>query len=221
MTDPFAGLPPTHVHSAGATVRFDSPFADLAVPLNLHQPDPAFIRRWIQPFHMHCLSHLEGLDEPLRTTYHDIDNALVQSLLAYADWRPRLTGAIFAGVRGLAALTDHLGRLLLRSDVCIAGGGYCLTLARLGTPTCRQYLETYLDYYLRHPELPLDQGQVMFALAYIDEAQHTNHARSLRPLWTSFLAARPGWNIASLQQHFAERMVALDALARRFEGRAS
>jgi uncharacterized protein DUF6000 len=215
MTDPFAGLSPEQIHSAGATVHHVSPFSTIEVPLNLAPLEAAFIERWIRPFYQDCLGQFENLEGPLRTVYHSIDEALVCSLLAFADWRPRLTGAIFAALRRLTGLTDHLGRLLLRSDVCYAGDGYCLALARFGTPACVTYLQTYLDYYLRQPHLFFDQGMAMSALTYLDVAHQTNHAVALKPLWVSFVANKPHWDLAQDQERFAQRMVALDILARR------
>jgi hypothetical protein len=59
----------------------------------------------------------------LRPVYDEIDEGLIVTLLSQFDWRPRITGAYFAAVKKLASLDDHIGNLLLRSDVCYAGHG--------------------------------------------------------------------------------------------------
>ena len=215
MTDAYARLSPAQLHSAGAIVRHRSPFSTLDVPVELGAPDHAFIERWITPFYQHCLGEFQSLERPLRSVYHEIDEPLVASLLTFFDWRPRLTGAIFAALRRLTPLADHIGRLLLRSDLSDAGNGYCLALVRFGTPACATYLHTYLDYYLRQPDLYFDQGMAMAALTHLDAVHETNHAAALKPLWVSFVVNKPHWELAQMQELFAQRMVALDALARR------
>jgi len=215
LTDPYAGRSAAEFHSAGAIVRHVSPFSTLDVPLDVGPPDSAFIERWIRPFYQHCLGAFQSLEGPLRPVYGTIDEPLVRSLLAFFDWRPRLTGAIFAALRRLTALTDQIGRLLLRSDLSDAGTGYCLALARFDTPASATYLHTYLDFYLRQRDLYFDQGMAMAALTYLDAAHETNHAAALTPLWESFVANKPHWDLGRDQELFAQRMAVLDAVARR------
>ena len=65
---------------------------------------------------------------------------MVTTLLAYFDWRPRRVGARLAALREMTGFDDHIGRLLVRSDVCYAGKGYCLALARFNTVRAREHL---------------------------------------------------------------------------------
>jgi len=121
-------------HVAGATVRHASPFAEIEVPSHREPLPQPFVQKWVHPFYMPD----PGRDRDrfianLRPVYDEIDEALVVTLLSQFDWRPRITGAYFAAVKKFTSLEDHIGRLLLRSDVCYAGRGYCLALARFDT----------------------------------------------------------------------------------------
>jgi hypothetical protein len=94
-------------------------------------------------------------------------------LLTFFNWRPRIVGANFAAIKNAWQHGDHIGRLLLRSDVCLAGTGYALALARFNNEQSIRYLQMYLDHYLGQVNLWFNQGAVMGALAYLDKANGT------------------------------------------------
>jgi hypothetical protein len=102
------------------------------------------------------------------------------ALLAATDWRPRRVGAYIVALRELHELTDEVGGLLLRSDVCYAGGDYCLALAQLNAPRSRKYLQEYLDYYLTRHDLWFGQSSAISAIAYLDEVN------GMHDLWIHF-----------------------------------
>lgn len=206
------------LHSAGAVVVHESPFKALEVPVEQGHPSEEFIERWIQPFYLSCASHPAQLEVPLRQIFPRLDESLIRTLLTYYNWRPRIVGGFFATLGGFVELTDHVGRLLLRSDVCYAGVTYCFALARFNTPAAVQYLRTYLDYYLRRPDLWFDQSVAFQALQFLDEANQTDHASLLAPLWRDFVANKPNWDPAPTCRRFAERMKTIEGLSARLRG---
>jgi hypothetical protein len=111
---------------------------------------------------------------------------VVTTLLAYFDWRPRLVGAWLAALREMTEFDDHIGRLLVRSDVCYAGKGYCLALARFNTVRARDYLVSYLDYYLGRPDLWFEQSEALGALAYLDQRNGRQDVAKVRDAWERF-----------------------------------
>jgi hypothetical protein len=113
------------LHTAGATVRHESPFAKVVVPVTDERISETLRDKWVIPLYMRvCRGRY---DEAVRNTLaplrDEIDLPVVTTLISYFDWRPRIVGAWLAGLRALPALDDHIGRLLVRSDVCYAGRG--------------------------------------------------------------------------------------------------
>ncbi len=148
-------------HTAGATVRHKSPFADLKVFVRDEPPDRDFIYRWVLPFYMK-----NPADEAFRVAYREVakevDESLIRHLLSFFNWRPRLVGAYFAAILDTKNTLDVIEPLLLRSDVCDAGRGYCLALARMNAQRSPDILERYLDYYLTKYDLWFDQADALY-----------------------------------------------------------
>lgn len=126
------------------------------------------------------------------------------------NWRPRLTGAFFAALRHLTPVEDHIGRLLVRSDLCYAGKLYCVALAEFNTPVGLEYLRRYLMYYLTRPDLDFDQDDAMGAIAWLDGQNGTRMYESFLPLWQTFVDAK-SWkpNLEKSVALFADEMRAL------------
>ncbi|MFI0967583.1 DUF6000 family protein [Streptomyces sp. NPDC021080] len=82
--------------------------------------------------------------------------------------RERRTAAWLAAVSRRGHFREHLRALLLESEVCCAGGAYCVALASFGTARDADLLAAYPDRYLRRPYLAHDQPTAMGALAYAD-----------------------------------------------------
>ncbi|MFD9377367.1 DUF6000 family protein [Streptomyces sp. NPDC059999] len=139
-----------------------------------------------------------------RFTRHLIDDAAavtdaeLEALLAY-EWRSRLTAAWLIGVGRRTSFRERIGDLLLASEVCYSGGGYCFALARLGTHADAEILTSYLDRYLPRTDLRYDQPEALGALLRLDAHLGTHNAdRFTQPdgLWEQWVNA-----LVHLQDH--------------------
>lgn len=127
-----------------------------------------------------------------------ITDAELEALLAY-EWRSRLTAAWLIGVGRRTPFRERIGDLLLASEVCYSGGGYCFALARLGTHADAEILTAYLDRYLPRTDLRYDQPEALGALLRLDAHLGTHHAdRFTQPdgLWEQWVNA-----LVHLQDH--------------------
>ncbi|WP_436788544.1 DUF6000 family protein [Yinghuangia sp. YIM S10712] len=95
-------------------------------------------------------------------------------VLLEAGWRERRTAAWLIAVAGRTEFRDRLGELLLDSEVCYAGQGYCVALATFGTVADADLLCAYLDRYLRRPDLRYDQEFAIGALLHLDSRSTTD-----------------------------------------------
>ena len=204
---------PLSLHVAGATVRHRGPFSGLVVPPPGPPPSQEFVDRWVAPFYL----NLPGpeFDAEFDRVSADIDAPLVETLLREFNWRHRIVGGYFAAIRNIVEAEDLIGTLLLRSDLCYAGQGYCLALARCGNASALRYLTTYLDYYLDRPDLWYDQGDAMGAVAYLDRVHGRNDLARFLPRWHRFVADKPNWKIGPQIEYFSGWMDRVHALARR------
>lgn len=98
------------------------------------------------------------------------------TILFEGSWRERRTAAWFVAVSRRDHYRGRLGALLLESEVCCAGGAYCVALASFGTARDADLLAAYLDRYLHRPDLAYDQPTAMGALAYTDSVLHSDRA---------------------------------------------
>ncbi|WP_406356221.1 DUF6000 family protein [Streptomyces sp. NBC_01635] len=120
-----------------------------------------------------------------------ITDAELVALLGF-EWRARLTAAWLIGIDRREAFRDPLGDLLLASEVCYSGRGYCFALARLGTHADAEILTAYLDRYLPRTDLRYDQPAALGALLRLDAHLGTHHAdRFTQPdgLWGQWVNA--------------------------------
>ncbi|HEX6497904.1 MAG TPA: DUF6000 family protein [Micromonosporaceae bacterium] len=136
--------------------------------------------------------------DALRRDARQISDEELTSLLgrqALPNWRARLTAAWLIGLDRRTGFRDALGHLLLGSEVCFSGQGYCFALAAFGGQPDADLLIAYLDRYLSRPDLRYDQGWALGALLYLDTALGTHHAdRYVAPdgLWWRWTADFPG-----------------------------
>jgi len=201
------------LHVAGATVRHPSPFSALEVP-SCSEPLPAkIIDQWVRPIYFGLQQ--EGVETFLASSLADVDDQLIDLLLASFNWRPRTAGAYLAALSGRDHFTDRIGRLLLRSDVCYAGGAYCLALAAFNNPKCCDYLEQYLSYYLGRSDLWFDQGDAMAAVAYLDKLNGSSKLGQFVPQWEVFVGGKPSWNLQDSITRFDGKMQHFHSLQRR------
>jgi hypothetical protein len=198
-------------HIRGATVVHQSPFSLLEVPSAENVLSEKQYEKWVVPFYRVSFRWVDSdFLSALSDVYHEITPAAVELLLTEYDWRPRLTGAFFAGLKRFTSVENHIGRLLLRSDLCFAGKLYSVALAEFNTPNGLDYLKRYLEYYLTRPDLDYDQGDAMGAIAWLDKINGTKHFESFQPLWGTYVAAK-SWkpDLEKNVSRFADEMRAL------------
>ncbi len=177
-------------HIRGATVVHTSPFSSIDVPVAEQTLSKEEFTKWVAPFYRVSLHTVDrDFMKSLKGIYREITLAIVELLLTEFNCRHRLTGAFFAALKRFDSFEDHIGRLLVRSDVCFAGKRYCVALAEINSPTGLAYLKKYLEYYLTRPDLGFDQVDAMCAIAYLDAKNGTKEFESFRPLWNAYLGA--------------------------------
>jgi Family of unknown function (DUF6000) len=206
-------------HIRGATVVHQSPFGSVEVPSAEDALSEQECEKWVAPFYRVSFRSVEnGFMNSLRGVYQEITPATVELLLTDYNWRPRLTGAFFAALKRFTSAADHIGRLLVRSDLCFAGKLYCVALTEFNTPTGLDYLRRYLEYYLTRPDLDYDQGDAMGAIAYLDAINGTKHFDGLRPLWKTYVQTK-SWkpDLDKNVARFADEMRALHECRARAE----
>ncbi len=106
--------------------------------------------------------------------------------LLESEWRARLTAAWLIGLDRREQFRDELGELLLASELCYAGQGYCFALARFATPADASILASYLDTYLPQLDKRYDQDWALGALLHVDAELGTDQT-------ARFLAERGLW----------------------------
>lgn len=114
---------------------------------------------------------LQQLAESAR---HVSDHEL--ATLLDSEWRSRLTASWLIGLDRREQFRHRIGELLLASEVCYAGQGYCLALARLATAADAELLAAYLDAYLPQLDKRYDQHWALGALLHLDRRLSTNGA---------------------------------------------
>ncbi|WP_234321196.1 DUF6000 family protein [Streptomyces katrae] len=125
---------------------------------------------------MYVARGVRGVRSCLATDANAVSDAEL-TILFEGSWRERRTAARLAVVSRRNHFREHLGALPLESEVCCAGGAYCVALASFGTARDADLLAAYLDRYLRRPDLSYDQPTAMDALAYTDSVLHGDRAR--------------------------------------------
>jgi len=194
------------LHSAGATVLHRSPFDDLVVPISQTPLDARLRDRWVKPLYMTVFEGVEAVGRVLLPQVGEISPELIAALLAQFNWRPRLVGAFLVAIKQRADFEDLVGRLLLRSDVCYAGRGYCLALASLNTRAALRFLQDYLRYYLTRPDLYFDQANALAAVRHLDGVNGTDHANEFGPLWARFVGDKDHWDLDATCARFDDAL---------------
>lgn len=214
MTDHDSRNGKTGLTHSGAKLRHNSPFACLEVPaLSYEESDRPLTERWVAPLYLGGLRDEVKLLNVLRPLKELTNRALIERLISLRDWRSRLVGSYLAAMRREVELTEWIGRLLLRSDVCYAGPGYCYALARINTPACTEYLAKYLKYYLNEPDLWFDQSNALAALHYLDGVNDTAEAEGFAGLWSEFVENKPTWDLERSRDSFVLGMACLERVS--------
>ncbi len=190
-----------------------SPFDSIEVPCNYDSLTKEQRDNLVAPFYRVSLTTVDDkFLTALKSIYKDIDETTVEILLAEFDWRPRLTGALFAALKRFDSFTDQIGKLLVRSDLCYAGKFYCLTLVTFNNELSMKYLCQYLEYYLTRADLHYDQGDAMCAIAYLDQVNGTNNLKKFEPIWKDYIDGKDWFpNFEEQLSKFTDEMKILDS----------
>lgn len=146
--------------------------------------------RWVQPLYMRLLhgnfrgsllaeeltSQREEMIAKIRGCFSEVSSSNANELIGQPDWRPRLAGSWYAGMRGWVQFRDKLGELLVESSQCFACQGYCAALACYADDASAEHLRNYLDTWLPALDCFYDQHWALPALVWIDHRLDTRHA---------------------------------------------
>lgn len=164
--------------------------------------DATFIEKWVMPFYLRVLGPTNYSTEFLESAKLALDEVqpdIISMLLNERDWRPRLTAGWFAGVKRWEEFTQQIGDLLIASELCYQGEGFCFALARFGSGGAVAHLQQYLDIWLNRPDCCYDQDVALASLQWIDEQCSTSYAMPYLVaggLWETFVANKPNWNLS-------------------------
>lgn len=128
------------------------------------------------------------------------------------NWRTRIVGAYFSAIKDYVELEDIIGVHLLKSEVCYAGGGYCLALASFNTEKGIEYLKEYLEYYLTRKDLHFDQRIAMSALYWMDKKNGTNEMDSFLPKYQDWVSGKYSQDISQSIAHFEKQIEQLNKI---------
>lgn len=172
------------LHSAGATVRHQSPFEKLISHKNKSELSSDFVEKWVNPFYMSIGHHSDdSWVNKLLEISEEITEEITLNLLGDFNWRTRLVGAYFSAIKNFQNQIDIIGVHFLKSEVCCVGHIYSLILAFYNNEKTNEYLYSYLKYYLNKPELYFDQESVLEAIVYLDKINGTNFYQEFSLSW--------------------------------------
>ncbi|WP_271785408.1 DUF6000 family protein [Aquimarina algiphila] len=197
------------LHTAGATVRHKNPFEELVHYKSELKVDKEFAAKWIVPFYMWGINDTEKFLSDYLKIKPELNINIVKQLLGDFNWRTRITGAYFASIENYTELEEIIGIHLLKSQVCYAGGGYCLALATFNTEKSYEYIKKYLDYYLTRKDLHFEQREAMATLKSLDIANGTNEMEKYLPKYTEWVNEKYSQNIETSIEHYNKQMNAL------------
>jgi len=201
------------MHVAGATVRHETPFEKLLALKNDSDLSREFINYWVSPYYMNIGGTDEAWVKRLADLKDELTDDVILKCLGDFNWRTRQTGAYFAGLINNPKFIDAIGVHLLKSEVCYAGSVYCWVLAFFNTPACIEYLNKYLDYYLKQKDLWFDQAHAMEAILYTDKINGTNYYDVHKNNWFEFISNKPYWNSLISTENISRQIALLKKVA--------
>lgn len=193
-------------HVAGATVQHRSPFDDLQSFKNEIPLTKEFIDSWIIPFYSNLLHTDSKWINQLQAVKKALIPYIIEKSLGDFNWRTRQTGAFFSAITNQTQFIDIIGTHLLKSEVCYAGRVYCQVFASFNLPECVDYLNTYLDYYLKKSDLWFDQREAMEAILYLDKLNSTNHFDRHINNWIEFVKNKHNWSKEIKTENLEKRL---------------
>lgn len=190
---------PEELHSKGATVQHASPFSELKSYRNQNEITQDFRNKWVIPYYFNLKNSTDDWINRMIQLKSEINETVILNNLGDFNWRTRSTGSYFAAIRQSINLEDIIGTHLLKSEVCRAGSQYAYTLASFNTNKSIEYLNRYLNYYLKKPELYFDQETVLSAIKYLDEINNTSMIDQHVDIYNQFSNWRYDKNISTLE----------------------
>ncbi|WP_147243355.1 DUF6000 family protein [Chitinophaga flava] len=196
----------TDLHAGGNLVQQPSPFASLPSHQNNSELPLNIIHQWVKPYYMNVGSGNDEWIEPFINIKPLITHDLTTLLLGDSNWQTRKVGAYLAAVNNYTDLIDIIGSRFLKNEQ-YQGRMYALVLASFNTSKSIDYLDNYLLYYLKKPELHYDQQSAMEALLYLDTINGTNHCSRHFPNW---IQLRQQWlHVSGLSLQYYEEQLSL------------
>jgi hypothetical protein len=192
--------------TAGATVRHKSAFDNLEHFQSETKIDAAFIKKWVVPFYMFQPNETDKFIADFKKIAPELTIEIAKILLGDFNWRTRIVGAYFTLIKNYTELEDIIGTHLLKSQVCDAGTGYCLTFASFNTKKSLAYLKQYLDYYLSRKELYFDQDSAMAAINYLDRRNGTEIMNDYLPIYEEWVSDKNQPDLNLTIAHFDAKM---------------
>ena len=174
------------LHSAGATVRHKSPFEELESYKNEIEIDQSFREEWVIPFYFELHRNDQEWINKIAELYHKISDEVILKNLGDFNWRTRSTGAFFAAVKDKKEYVEIIGTHLIKSEVCYAGRTYAKVLASFNDKKGNEYLERYLEYYLKRKDLYFHQSDIFQAVKYLDEINGTSKIDKFLDDWNEY-----------------------------------
>ena len=194
------------LHTAGAIIRHKSAFNDLKVYKYEKEIDQSFLEEWVIPFYFNLAKTEEKWINRFAEIVPKITDEIILKNLGNFNWRTRSTGAFFSALKDKKEFIDIIGNHLLKSEVCYAGKTYAKTLAYFNDEIGNNYLERYLDYYLKETSLFFDQVAVFRSIKYLDKKNSTKKIKKYLKDWEEF----------SMKQE-CEKEVSIDCLEKEIE----
>lgn len=200
------------LHVAGATVRHKNPFEDLKPYKSETEIDKNFIDKWVIPFYVVGLNNTDQFISDFNNVKSDLNIEIAKQLFGDFNWRTRIVGAYFSAIENYTELENIIGVHLLKSEVCYAGGGYCLALASFNTQKGIEYLKEYLEYYLTRKDLHFDQRVAMSALNWTDKQNGTNEMELFLPKYQEWVSDKYSQDINQSIAHFDKQIEQLNKI---------
>jgi len=179
------------LHSAGATVRHNSPFTNLNSYQNENEINQEFRNNWVIPFYFNLNNTDNEWINNMVKLYPKITDEVILKNLGDFNWRTRSTGAFFTALKNKKEFIEIIGTHLLKSEVCYAGRTYAKTLAFFNEDHGNEYLEKYLKYYLKQKSLYFDQAAVLISIKYLDKINGTNKVENHLSDWKEYISDKP------------------------------
>ena len=156
--------------------------------------DSLDIQRWAVPFYMNFLhasftsaqtrfgaptksnqSQSEWISS-VRDALAHITREIVGDLLCDRNWRTRICGAYFCGLKRWDEFTLPIGNALVKNELGFCDQGYCFALARFPSHAGANYLTSYLHFAACGKGHFSETNWALAALRWVDVQMNTHRA---------------------------------------------